>query len=286
MIVPYAAGGPTDTIARIIAEQLSEQTGQRFLVENRPGASGDIGAGLVAGSTADGYTGLFVTNDLAARPVLAPGVAYDPIKGFAPVTLVAVSAEIVTVNPSIGSRTFAELTELLRAKPGKFSYATPGAGTTTHLAAERLFRNILHLDVVPVPFNGGGPAISATMSGHTQIAVTATAAAAPQIQEGALRALAIASASRTPILRDVPTLREEGINGAESDVFIGFVLPSGTPNSIVSYLHRQIVRVVRRPDVGERLNKLGFDVMAQSPEDFASRIRLEMARWGEFAPTR
>jgi tripartite-type tricarboxylate transporter receptor subunit TctC len=286
MIVPYAAGGPTDTIARIIAEQLSEQTGQRFFVENRPGASGDLGAGYVANSVADGYTGLFVTNDIAARPVLASAVPYDPVKSFAPVIMVAASAELIVINPSIGPHSLAELTDLLRANPGKFSFATPGAGTTTHLAAERLFHSVLHLDVVPVPFNGGGPAITATIAGHTQIAVTAVAAAVPHILDGTIRALAVAGLSRSSALPDVRTLREEGINGAESEIFVGLVLPAGTSEEVVSYLHDQIMRILVKPDVRARLTKLGFDVAAQSPEDFASRIRADMAKWAGFGPSR
>jgi tripartite-type tricarboxylate transporter receptor subunit TctC len=282
VIVPYAAGGATDVVARLIAARLSDDLSQRFYVEDRAGGSSETGTSFAAHEAADGYTILFVTNDLAVRPALAH-VAYDPIASFAPVALVATSPEVVVVHPSVPAKSMAELMALLKANPGKYSFASPGAGTSTHLGAVQLFMLSYGLDLTPVPFAGAGPAIASTYAGQTPIAFTALASAAPFIKNGSLRALAVTSAVRSAAFPDVPTLAQAGFPGHESDVLIGIVLPAGTASDIVDVLHKQVARVVATPDVRSRLAELGFEPVASTPAEFTTRIKAEIARWAQVA---
>jgi len=282
VIVPYAAGGPTDTIARIFAQKLSERLGQQFYVENHPGASANIGTGIAANAPGDGHTMLFVTNDFAARPSLSKA-PYDPIKSFVPVTVAAASPQVIVVHPAMPATSMNELIALLKANPGKYNYASPGAGTTTHLAAEQLFGLSQRVSLVHVPFNGGAPAIASTIAGHTSIAFIALAPAVPYITQGTLRALAITSKKRSQACPDVPTLEETGILDQESDVMIGVVVPAGTSKEIVDLLYRQIAQAAALTDVKERLLTLGFDLVVSTPAEFAARIPIEIARWSKVA---
>jgi tripartite-type tricarboxylate transporter receptor subunit TctC len=275
VIVPYPAGGPTDVIARTIAQKLSENLGRQFYVENHGGASGDIGTGIAAKAPPDGHTILFMTNDLA--------VHYDHADEFTPVTLVAESPEVIVVHPSVPARSLKELVALLKANPQKYSFASPGTGTSTHLAAERLFRLTNGLDLVHVPFAGGAPALTSTIGGHTLIAITALPPAAPYIKEGTLRALAVTSKRRSPAFPNVPTLAEAGFPDHESSVLIGVVVPARTPKSVVDLLYGQIVQIARSPDVKNSLAVLGFDPVVNRPDEFAARIDAEVARWGKIA---
>jgi tripartite-type tricarboxylate transporter receptor subunit TctC len=283
VIVPYAAGGPTDAIARIIIDQLSNALGQQFYVVNHPGASGNLGMGIAAKAPGDGYTLLFVTNDLAAQPSLSNEVPYDPTKSFAPVTRVAAMPEVIVVHPSVPATTLKELIALLKANPGKYHYASPGARTTTHLSAERLFRLSNGLDLAHVPFGGGGPAIASTFAGHTLLAFTALPPAAPYISDGKLRALAVTSGKRSSAFPDVPTLEEAGYAGHESDLIVGVVAPAGTPKEIVDLLYREIARAAALPDVQKRLTVLGFEIVVNKPEEFAALIEAEIAKWARVA---
>ena len=282
VIVPYAAGGPTDTIARIFAQKLSEGLGQPFYVENHPGAGANIGTGLAAHAPGDGHTLVFVTNDFAARPSLSRA-PYDPAKSFAPVTVAVTSPQVVVVHPALPAHSLRELVALVKANPGRYAYASPGAGTTTHLAAEQLFRLSQGLDIVHVPFNGGGPAIASAIAGHTPIAFAALPPAAPFIADRSLRALAVTSAQRSRAFPGVPTLAEAGIPDQESDVMIGLVVPAGTPREVVDTLHDHIARAATLADVKERLTTLGFDAIVSTPAEFAARLPGEVARWSRVA---
>jgi tripartite-type tricarboxylate transporter receptor subunit TctC len=283
VIVPYATGGPTDTVARLIAQALSASLGQQFYVENHPGAGANIGTGKAANAPADGYTILFVTNDFAANPALSSKVPYDPINSFVPLTVVATTPEVIVVHPSVSANSVSELITLVKANPGKYHFASPGAGTTTHLAAERLFRLSNGLDLVHVPFNGGAPAITSTIAGHTLIAFTALPAAAPYIQDGMLRALAVTSSSRSPAFPDVPTLAEAGFPNHDSDLMIGVVVAAGTPRSILDILNRQIAASVALPDVKARFAALGFEPAVSTSKEFAARITADLAKWTQVA---
>ncbi|NOJ50421.1 Bug family tripartite tricarboxylate transporter substrate binding protein [Bradyrhizobium archetypum] len=279
VVVGFPAGGPTDAIARIIAQKLTDNLGQQFFVENIGGAGGNTAAGQVARVTPDGYTIMAVSTGFVVNPSLYAKVPYDPIKDFAPVTLVAVSPNVVVVNPQVAAKTLPELVQLIRDNPGKYSFAGPGVGSTPHLGGE-LFRLAFKLDLVHVPFTGAGPAIQATVGGHTPIAFTALPPALSAVQSGQLRALGVASAERAAGLPDVPTFAEQGISNQDADTLTGIVAPAGTPKSIIELLHREIAAIVAQPDVKERLTTLGFKAVANTPDQFGARIRLEMDKWG------
>ena len=280
VVVGFPAGGPTDAIARIVAQKLSDKLGQQFFVENVGGAGGNTAAGQVARVTPDGYTIMAISTGFVVNPSLYAKVPYDPIKDFAPVTLVAVSPNVVVVNPSVPAKTLPELVQLIKNNPGKYSFAGPGVGSTPHLGGE-LFRLAFNLDLVHVPFTGAGPAVQATVGGHTPIAFTALPSSLSAIQAGQLRALGIAATDRAVQLPDVPTFAEQGIKDQEADTLTGIVVPAGTPREIVDLLQREVARIVAAPDVKERLATLGFKPIANTPDEFAARIKLEIDKWGK-----
>ena len=280
IVVGFTAGGPTDAIARIVAQKLSDSLGQQFVVENIGGAGGNTAAGQVARATPDGYTIMAISTGFIVNPSLYAKVPYDAVKDFAPVTLVAVSPNVVVVNPSVPAKTLPELVTLIRENPGKYSYAGPGVGSTPHLGGE-LFRLAFNLDLVHVPFAGAGPAVQATVGGHTPIAFTALPPSLPAVQAGQLRALGIAASERAAGMPDVPTFAEQGIKDQDADTLTGIVAPAGTPKEIVDLLYREIAKAVSQPDVKERLTVLGFKPVANTPDEFSARIKLEMEKWGK-----
>jgi tripartite-type tricarboxylate transporter receptor subunit TctC len=268
MIVPFAAGGPTDVIARVVAQKLSESLGQQFYVENLPGAGGNTGTAQAAKAGADGYTLLVVSTGFIVNPSLyVKGVPYDPVKDFAPVTLVA-------------AKSAQELIALIKANPGKFSFAQPATGSTPHLNGE-LFKLQFGLDLVMVPFTGAAPAVTSTIAGHTPIAFTALPPAIANIRDGKLRGLAVLSHKRVTALPDVPTAAEAGIPGHEGDTLTGIVVPAGTPKAVVDKLNAEIKKLVALPDVKEKLETLGFGPVADTPAEFAARITTETAKWAK-----
>ena len=280
VVVGFPAGGPTDAIARIVAQKLTDNLGQQFFVENIAGAGGNTAAGQVARVTPDGYTIMAISTGFVVNPSLYAKVPYDPVKDFAPVTLVAVSPNVVVVNPQVAAKTLPELVQLVRDNPGKYSFAGPGVGSTPHLGGE-LFRLTFKLDLVHVPFTGAGPAIQATVGGHTPIAFTALPPALSAVQSGQLRALGVASTERAAGMPDVPTFAEQGVKDQDADTLTGIVAPAGTPKEIVDLLYREIAKIVAQPDVKERLTVLGFKPVANTPDQFGARIRLEMDKWGK-----
>src|SRR6266571_3096703 len=275
VVVGFPAGGPTDAIARIVAQKLTDNLGQQFFVENIGGAGGNTAAGQVARVTPDGYTIMAISTGFVVNPSLYAKVPYDPLKDFAAVTLVAVSPNVVVVNPSVPAKSLPELVQLIKDNPGKYSFAGPGVGSTPHLGGE-LFRLAFNLDLVHVPFTGAGPAIQATVGGHTPIAFTALPPALSAVQSGQLRALGVASTERTSQLPDVPTFAEQGIKDQEADTVTGLVAPAGTPKEIVDLLYREIAKAVAQPDLKQRLGVLGFNPVANTPEQYGARIRLEI----------
>ena len=277
-IVAFAPGGVTDTFARLMAQKLSEHLGKQFYVENITGATGNIGTGQAAKAAPDGYTLLFAFSSYVVNPTLFDKVPYDPYKDFEPVTLAVTSTTVVTVHPSVPAKTIKDLVALVRANPGKYSYSSAGAGTQAHLAGEQ-FRLSLGLDLVHIPFNGGGPAIAAVVGGHTPIGFSSPAASIPQIKEGNVRALAITSKRRSQILPDVPTMAEAGYPEIEGDIWVGVLVPAGTPKDIISLLNHEIVKVIALPDMKARLGELGYDPVGSTPEEFAARIKVEIEMW-------
>ncbi len=280
VVVPFAPAGPTDVMARLIAQKLSENLKQQFYVENHPGAGGNIGMLAVARSAPDGYTILVASSSYTVNPSLYAKNPYDPYKDFAPVTLAAASPNILVVHPDIPAKTVKELIDFLKANPGKYSMANPGVGTTPQLAAE-LFKLTYKLDIAMVPFGGAGPAIQSAVGAHTPIALTALPPTAPQVVGGKLRGLAVTSAKRSSALPDVPTLVEAGIAGQESETMQGIFVPGGTPKDIVDLLNREIVKVMALPDVKEKCAQLGFDVVANSPAEFGAYIKADVEKWGK-----
>jgi tripartite-type tricarboxylate transporter receptor subunit TctC len=280
VIVPFAAGGPTDVIARIVAQKLSETWGQQIYTENVPGGGGNTGAAMAARAPADGYTILVVSTGFIVNPSMYAKVPYDPIKDFSPITLVASSPNVLSVNPEVPAKSVRELIDLVKANPGKYSFAQPGTGSTPHLAGE-LFKLKFGLDLVTVPFNGAALAINSTLGGHTPITFTALPPAMANIKDGKLRGLALLSLKRAAVLPDVPTMAEAGVPDQESDTLTGVVAPVGTPKEIIERWHDEIARVVASPDVKQRLGDLGFEPVADTPSHFGERIKTEIAKWAK-----
>jgi tripartite-type tricarboxylate transporter receptor subunit TctC len=280
MIVPFAAGGPTDVIARIVAQKLSETWGQQIYTENVPGGGGNTGAAMAARAAADGYTILVVSTGFIVNPSMYAKVPYDPIKDFSPVTLVASSPNVLSVYPEVPAKSVRELIDVVKANPGKYSFAQPGTGSTPHLAGE-LFKLKFGLDLVMVPFNGAALAINSTLGGHTPIVFTALPPAMANIKDGKLRGLAVLSLKRAAVLPEVPTMAEAGVPDQESDTLTGVVVPAGTPREIIDRWNSEIVRVVALPDVKQRLQDLGFEPVADTPAHFGERIKTEIAKWAK-----
>ena len=280
LIVPFAAAGPTDVIARIVAQKLSDAWGQQVYIENLPGAGGNTGIANAAKSKPDGYTILVVSTGFIVNPSMYAKVPYDPLKDFSPITLVAASPNVISAHPSFPAKTLKELIELVKAHPGTYSFAQPATGSTPHLAGE-LLKQKYGLDLVTVPFNGAGLAINSTIGGHTPIAFTALPPAMSNIKEGKLHGIAVLSTRRSPSLPDVPTNVEAGVPDLESYTLTGIVAPTGTPNEIIERWHRDIVQMVAMPDIKERLESLGFAPVANTPQEFDQRLKTEMEKWGK-----
>jgi tripartite-type tricarboxylate transporter receptor subunit TctC len=280
IIVPFAPAGPTDVVARLIAQKLSERLGKQFYIDNIVGAGGNNGMGQAARAPADGYTILFVSSSFVVNPSLYPKIPYDPFKDFAPITVAGDAPNALLVNPAVPAKTVAELVDYIKKNPGKVSYGSAGTGTTPHLSGE-LFRLTLKLDIVHVPFSGAGPAIQALAGDHTPMAFTSLPPAIPLITEGKIRPLAVTAAKRAAALPDVPTLSEAGLPDQEADTMQAVLVPAGTPRPIVDLLYREIKAIVALPDIKERFETLGLDPIANTPEEFSAQIKVEIAKWGK-----
>lgn len=278
IIAPFAAGGPSDLIGRILADKLSASLKQQFYVEDHAGAGGNIGMTQVARSAPDGYTILVASSSFVVNPSLYAAPPYDPYKDFAPVTLAVDSPNGLFVHPSVSAKTVKELIALMKADPGKYPIANSGLGTTPMLASE-LFKLTLKLDVTTVPYNGGAPVIQAVVGNQTPTGFATLPPAYPQIKAGTLRALAVTSAKRSESLPDVPTMAEAGLEDQESDTMQGIFVPAGTPSEIVALLNREIVAALKLPDVQAKCQQIGFDVIAGTPTEFAAYIKKEVNRW-------
>jgi tripartite-type tricarboxylate transporter receptor subunit TctC len=280
MIVPYAPGGPTDVITRLVAQRLTDHVGKQFFVENMGGGGGNIGMGRAAKAAPDGYTALVVNPSYVINPTLYDKVPYEFGKDFDPVTLMVLTTLVIAVHPSVPARTVSELVALIKANPGKYSYASPGTGTPGHLVGE-LFRLSLGLDLVHVPFNSAGLAVGSSVAGHTPICFASPSPAAQQVIEGRLRGLAVTSKARSRSLPDVPTTAEAGFPGIAGDNWQGVVMPAGTPREVIGFLHREIVTILALADVKERLAVLGFEPVASTPAEFARQARNEFDAWAQ-----
>ncbi len=278
VIVPFAAGGPNDLVARLIAQGLSDRLGKQFYVENIGGAGGNVGTGQAARAAPDGHTILFVAPSFAANPTLFDQVPYDPHKSFDAVTLAATAPTLLAVHPSVPAQTVAELVSAVKATPGKYSYASPGTGTPPHLLGE-LFRLSLQLDMVHVPFSSGGLALGSTVAGHTPVSVGALPPAVPHVKEGKLRALAVTSTTPSDALAGVPSIAQAGYPDIAGDIWTAVLVPAGTPKEITALLQGEIAALVALPEVKARMASMGFQPVGNTPAECAAHIGTEATKW-------
>jgi tripartite-type tricarboxylate transporter receptor subunit TctC len=279
MIVPFPPGGSVDTVARLIAPKMSESLGQGVVLDNRAGASSNIGMEAVARAAPDGYTLLINTVPIVANPSLFPQITFKPERDFAPISMVVSGASILFVHPSVPVRTVKELIALAKSKPGELKYTSSGAGTLPHLATE-LFRYMTKTDLVQVAYKGGGPALIALISGECDLSMQTLVATGGQISAGRLRALAVTSKSRLAALPAVPTLAESGVPGYEFNTWVGVLAPAATPPALIKLLNEHAVRAARTPEVNDRVTREGAEVVASTPEAFRATIAADTALWG------
>jgi tripartite-type tricarboxylate transporter receptor subunit TctC len=278
-VVGFTPGGPSDILARALGQKLGDLWNQQVVIENRPGAGGNIAAELVARSAPDGYTWLLGNNSiLATNASLYRTLGYDPVKDFAPVALVAVQPNILVVNPQVPARSVRELIALARAKPGQLNYASSGSGAAAHLSGE-LFRAMTGVDIVHVPYKGAQPALTDVIAGQAQLMFATSASAVPYIKAGRLRALAVTTARRSEAMPELPTVSEAGVPGFEAITWHGVVVPAATPAPLVERLNHDIVGVLHMPELRDRLAALGADVVTGSPREFADYIAREIPKW-------
>jgi tripartite-type tricarboxylate transporter receptor subunit TctC len=280
LIVPFAPGGQNDAVGRVIAQKLSEHFGKQFIIENVVGGGGVIGTARAAQAAHDGYTLLVMDTGFVINPLVYPKVPYDPFKDFDPVSIAVTTTQVLTVTPSLPVKNVRELVDLVKANPGKYSFASPGLGTPGHMTAE-LFRLSLGLDLVHVPFNGAGPAVASTIGGHTPIAFGSPASSVAQVKDGKLRALAVANAKRLVALPDIPTMAQAGFPEIEVEFWVGIFVPAATAPEITAVLYREIDKVVAMPDVRQRLDALGFEPAAIGPVDSVAKLKSESAKWAK-----
>ena len=281
MIVPFAAGGGTDIVARTVGVKLGESLGQTVLVDNRAGAAGAIGTELAAKSPADGHTLLMGSSGpIAINPALQAKLPYDPLRDFTPVALITTMPFLTVVHPSLPVRSVKELITLARARPGQLNYGSPGSGSSTHLATE-LFKAMARVDIVHVPYKGVAPAATDLVSGQVQMLTGDLNTLMPHVRSGKMRPLAVTGASRSALLPDMPTIAEAGVPGYEASGWFGILAPAGTPREIVRRLNGEIGKALQSDDLRKRLSGLGGEVAGGTPEAFGQHLRREIEKWGK-----
>jgi tripartite-type tricarboxylate transporter receptor subunit TctC len=280
MVVPYAPGGPVDIVARITANKLSESLGQQFVVDNRAGAGGNIALEVVARSTPDGYTLLVGANGTnAINPSLYKNMPVDPGRDLAPISMVASSAMILVVHPSLPASNVKELIALARAKPGTVTYASSGNGSTAHLSSE-LFKSMARIDLLHVPYKGAAPALIDLVAGQVQTMITGVSSTLPYVKAGRLKALGVSSEKRQPLLPDVPSIAEH-LPGYEVNTWYGVFAPAGAPRLVVDRLNKTLVQIFSSPDAQARLAAVGADAHTNTPDQFAQSISRERVKWAK-----
>jgi tripartite-type tricarboxylate transporter receptor subunit TctC len=281
LMVPFPPGGSTDIVARIVAQKLGTQLGQSLVIENRGGAGGTLGTAVVAKAPADGYTLVVGTT---STHVVAPSVyqklEYDPVKDFAPISLIAVTPYLLVVNPAVPAKTLKELVGLMKAQPGKLNYASAGVGSTTHLAMEML-KSVSSTYALHIPYNGNGPAGTAVIAGQVEILFGSLPAVLPHAKSGRVRALAVGTPKRSPSLPDVPTVAESGYPGFDASLWLAFMAPAGTPAPIIERLQKEIVAAVNAKDTAETLDKNGAEPLTSTPAELAAMIRDGVAKYAK-----
>ena len=273
LMVPFPPGGSTDIVARIVGQKLGERLGQSMVIENRGGAGGTLGTAQAAKAAPDGYT---LTVASTSTHVVAPSVYqkldYDPVKDFAPISLMAVSPYLLVVHPAVPAKSVKELVELARKQPGKMNYASAGVGSTTHLAMEML-KSASNTYMLHIPYNGNGPAGTAVISGQVEILFGSMPAVLPHAKGGRVRALAVGTLARSPSMPEIPTIAESGYPGFDASLWLGIMAPAGTPQPVIDRLHKEIVAVVSAADTREALSKAGAEPVTSSPAELAAMVR-------------
>jgi len=281
IVIPFAPGGTVDILGRVLGEQLGDQLGQPIVIDNKPGAGGNIAAAHVARADPDGYT-LFLGSmgTQSMNGAIYPKLSFDPIADFAPITRLVTSANLLVVHSSIKAKTVKELIEYLKARPGQVNYASAGVGSFNHISAT-LFETMADVKMTHVPYKSGGQALNSVLAGETQLVFQTIPAAVPYIQSGKLRALAVCSERRHPLFPDLPTASESGLPGFEINTWYGMLAPAGTPRAVIDKLHGALVKTLRDEAIQKRLTELGLDAAPDSPEQFAALIKADAVKWGK-----
>ena len=280
MLVGFTPGGGTDINARLLAPKLSEYLGQPFVVENRPGATTNVATEIVAKAPPDGLTLLFTTSALAINASLYKNLGYDALRDLAPVSVLCESPNLLVINPNVPAKSVGELLALARAKPGALNYSSAGAGTTQHLAGE-LFKARTHTDIVHVPYKGTSPSLTAVIAGEVQFSFANVPAILAHVKSGRLRPLGVTTLKRVAVLPEVATIDEQGLKGFETGSWFGVAVPTGTPREIVVKLHDEVVRIIKLPEVTDRIAAEGAEFVGDTPEQFTAFFKAEIAKWGK-----
>ena len=278
-VIPQSPGGASDTVGRVVAQRLSENFGQQFVIDNRPGATGNVGAELVKNAPADGYTMLLTAANLVTSPGLYQRVPFDPVKDFAPVSQLAQSPNAFIVHPSFAARTLKELIDIAKAKPGQIDFSSSGHASTQHLAGE-LLNFVAAIKLVHIPYKGGGPALIDLLGGRVPVMVSSLPSAIPHIKTGKARGLAVTGLKRSSAMPELPTVAEAGgFAGYDAVTWQGLVLPSATPAAVIARVSGATIKVLAMNEVKDRLLGLGYEPVGNTPTEFASFIRAELERW-------
>jgi tripartite-type tricarboxylate transporter receptor subunit TctC len=279
-ILPFPPGGGTDTLARIVSQKLGENLGQTMVLDNRPGAGANIGAEIGAHSVADGYTLTMGNVAHAINMTLYAKPGYDVVRDFAPITLLASTPNILVVHPSVAAKSVQDLIALAKAKPGQLNYASSGSGSSAHLAAE-LFKSMAGVNLTHVPYKGGGPAVTSLVGGETVVGFATAPSVIQQIKSGRLRGLAVTTLKRTAAAPELPTIAESGVANYDANTWYGALAPAKTAPAVITRLHAEFVRIMRAPEILERIAVLGYEASTTTPQEFGAYIKSEVAKWGK-----
>jgi tripartite-type tricarboxylate transporter receptor subunit TctC len=279
IISPFPPGGSVDTVTRLVANELGKPLGQQVVVDNRSGASGNIGMELAKNAAPDGYTLVLNTLPLVTNQFLYSKVPYDPIADFAPISLLSSSPNMLTVHPSLPVKSVRDLLALARSRPGGLNYASAGPATNPHIAGE-LFNYLGKVNIVVIHFKGGGPGMTATISGETQVTFSSISETVGMVRAGRLRALGVTSLKRAAVLPDLPTINEAGLPGYEFSTWHAFLAPRATPPAVVATLSEKVRATLRSPETAQRFTERGFDVIGSTPDELARHLRSEVQKWG------
>jgi len=284
VVVPFPPGGGTDFMGRVVMQKVGENLGTTVVIDNRGGAGSSIGTEIVARSPADGYTVLIISGAHAINPSIYAKLPYDSVRDFATVTMFASGPALLVVHPSVPAKTVKELIALAKARPGQLNYASAGIGTPPHLSGE-LFKTMAGVNMVHVPYKGNGPAYTDLLGGQVTVMFPNVSTATAHVRAGKLRALAVTTKNRTPIAPELPTISEAGVPGYDVSSWYGLLAPAGTPPAVVLKLQREIARVLRLPDVSERLTSQGLDLLGNTPDEFAAILKSEIVKWAKVVKT-